>query len=85
MPPMPVEIKLLTLVIVLALAGLIVVYHVWLDRRLAAGEPAAPPRPAPVQPESRPRTPPPASAGGQSVSRTAPRMRRARAPVRRLR
>ena len=68
MPAMPFEAKIVVGLIIVLLIGAIVVYHVWIDRREAARQPASWPTPTELR-AATPRspsegTPPAPSAGG---------------------
>ena len=75
MPPMPLEVKLLTLGIIVLLAGLIAAYHVWLDRRVRVQETASASRPSPARPDPHTFTPPSATGVAPRTPRRGARAR----------
>lgn len=75
MPPMPLEIKMAIIGIIVSLAVLIAAYHVWLDRRGRTRETTTPSRPSASTPGPSTITPSPATG---AAPRTPDRGARAR-------
>lgn len=69
MPPMPLEVKLATIGIIVLLGALIAAYHLWLDRRAHPRETTSPARPSPAAPAASSVTPPPRTGGASGMPR----------------
>ena len=83
MPIMPLEVKIVTVAFIALLVALIVVYHVWMERRSDAGKRASARRPTHVRavPDPVEPAPPVSNTAPAPPSGTRPR----RAPARRTR